>query len=187
MQTTSNLTQTSSGNFSISSQFSQHYRLTFGDTPSSLDAHDTRIRAFFSPASIVLPVYYTCQILSPCTPYYILSYVTVMQNPPVHIYIFKPLSGTPGKPRTSDSNYTQPTVPLIPRQCVALATFPLLLAGISFILITTPLHNGSWDSTMSYSYLNLLPLNDDVGYRCHFIHSWISSRPAHVHSHTTTP
>jgi hypothetical protein len=77
--------------------------------------------------------------------------------------------------------------PSYPRQCVALATFPLLLAGISFILITTPLHNGSWDSTMSYSYLNLLPLNDDVGYRCHFIHSWISSRPAHVHSHTTTP
>ena len=37
-----------------------------------------------------------------------------MQNPPVHIYIFKPLSGTPGKRRTSDFNYTQPTVPLIP-------------------------------------------------------------------------
>jgi len=99
--------------------------------------------------------------------------------------IFNPLSETPGRPRISDFNYTQPraTVPSYPRQCrVAKATFPLLPAGISFIFITTPLHNGSWYSTKSYSY-SILPLNDDVGYRCRFIHSCISSRPAHVRSH----
>ena len=75
------------------------------------------------------------------------SYVKVVRNPPVYI------SGTPGMPRTSDFNFTQPTVPLIPASMRGLATFPLLLAGIPFIVITTPLLNGSWYNTMSYSNL----------------------------------
>ena len=112
-----------------------------------------------------------------CNSYYLLSYV--MRNPPVlnSRPYSSALSGTPGMPRTT----------LIEQYPLAIHTPmrglnhvpPSATASSSFIPITTPLHN-----RLMVQYDVILVLKScQPGTISISLHSWISSRPAHVCSH----